>query len=41
MDVNTILDEITKCLATLFIVGVFVLFVLTIFGTFGYGVVLG
>jgi hypothetical protein len=41
MDVNTIISEFTKCLATLAIVGVFVLFVLTIFGVFGYGVVVG
>jgi hypothetical protein len=41
VDVNIIIDEFTKCLATLLIVAVFVLFVLTIFGVFGYGVVVG
>jgi hypothetical protein len=41
MDVNVIFDEFTKCLATLIIVGVFVLFVLVIFGTFNVAAVLG
>jgi hypothetical protein len=35
------MSEFTKCLATIALVGVFVLFVATIFGVFGYGVVVG
>jgi hypothetical protein len=41
MDMNTIFDEFTKCLATLLVVGVFILFVLTIFGVFNVAAVLG
>jgi hypothetical protein len=41
MSINTILRNFQKIFATLVIVGVFVLFVLTIFGIFEVGAVLG
>jgi hypothetical protein len=41
MSIHSILNTFNKIFATLVIVGVFVLFVLTIFGVFELGAVLG
>jgi hypothetical protein len=41
MSIDSVIDTFNKVFATLVIVGVFVLFVLTIFGVFEVGAVLG
>jgi hypothetical protein len=41
MSINSVIDKFNKVFATLIIVGVFVLFVLAIFGVFELSAVLG